>query len=659
MGGEAGRMTCGNECLAGEVAAHGRGVCFAMLLAGLLMLTGCSGEDVEVSDSVRNGSSADRSVAQTELFPAEHTPSVGYVGSDACRRCHAEVSEAYAAHPMSRSLAAVLDADPVEDYSRTEFHTDDYTSYYVERTDEGVWHHERRVDSAGEVIYDQAVPVHIAVGSGIRGRSYLVNDEGRLKASPISWYSEIGEWGLSPGYPRRNHQRFDRQVSHGCLSCHAGRVEPHPTQVDRFAEQPILEAAIGCERCHGPGRDHIAFQESVTGDTDPADDPIINPVDFHDARRDATCNQCHLLGERRVVRVGRTEFDFRPGEYLSDNWTVFVKSFLDESNDSPAVSQVEQMHLSRCYQDSGGSLSCISCHDPHTTPAPAERVRFYRDRCLACHENGNSECSESLAVREQQAPGDSCIACHMPSFPATDVHAAQTDHRVLRRPDAEPHATEPAGPSAGDERLRIYAEPGVTVAPEVQDRARGIRMAELAYFSGADELAPDAVNLLLPILGVARQDVEGRLAVGQAFAALQRFELARQAWQQVLSLTPDHEKAIEFTAMTWMIQEQPGQARSALERLVDINPTRSFYFGRLAHVFGLTGNLQMSAAAAERALELNPSLFQTHEWLADVYRRLQNEAEAREHATMLQRFRTTLPPDDGALSDQSGGQPTR
>ena len=43
-------------------------------------------------------------------------PDVAYVGDAACRDCHRGVSEAYARHPMSRSLAPVAAMTAVERY---------------------------------------------------------------------------------------------------------------------------------------------------------------------------------------------------------------------------------------------------------------------------------------------------------------------------------------------------------------------------------------------------------------------------------------------------------------------------------------------------------------------------------------------------------------
>jgi len=139
-----------------------------------------------------------------------------WVGSQKCAQCHREIWESYQSHPMANSAANVLEASIVEDYTRqTSFSQPASRTYRVERTPEYVWHHESMTDKAGDVLYDQAVEIDYAIGSGKRGRSYLIDRGGLLKASPITWYSQGQRWGLSPGYQPRIHQRFDRRVIDG------------------------------------------------------------------------------------------------------------------------------------------------------------------------------------------------------------------------------------------------------------------------------------------------------------------------------------------------------------------------------------------------------------------------------------------------------------
>lgn len=562
-------------------------------------------------------------------------PPQGFVGSAVCAECHENVAAEYAKNAMARSLETVKPSAS-DDNVIAEFSTVNGVSYSVEESDGRVWHHERRVSKDGEELYDQRIAMDISIGSGTRGHSYLFNAAGRLYQSPVTWYTDGDRWDLSPGYRPGGHHRFDRQVTHACLSCHAGRVNIHETDYNCFAESPIAEASISCERCHGPGKDHVAFRLSLDRSPDEAD-PILNPASLDSARKDAVCNQCHLAGKRRVLRYGRSEFDFRPGMHVGDVWVSFVKTAGVQAGTAGAVSQVEQMYESRCYQGSADQMSCVTCHDHHGIPPKDQVADFYRQRCLQCHGDDQQSCSEDLSVRQQEPYADSCIACHMPRFEAADVHAAQTDHRVLRRPS--PPDDQDAGKKfAGPGPLTLFEEPGTTVPDGEINRGKGIYLAERAYFGDRRDEAWEAIELLQPILDSTPDDVEGRHAIARAFQTLGRTNDAITNWEQVLELQPRHEEVLELLAI---VNHEIGNLKLALsycERLVEVNPHRSKYHIRLAHILGQLGDFEAGIAAADKSLELDPSQIQSHAWLANVYERLGQKDKARLHLQQLRDF---------------------
>ena len=144
---------------------------------------------------------------------------------------------------------------------------------------ERLWHIESKLTN-GEPIVLSEYPVKYVVGSGRHSRTYLVETEGFLVESPITWYSERKQWGMSPGYDRANHLGFERATGQGCLECHAGRTAPLGKSLHRME---VVESAIGCERCHGPGSLHLekhrgfeltTVQRSTTG----TDFTIVNPA---------------------------------------------------------------------------------------------------------------------------------------------------------------------------------------------------------------------------------------------------------------------------------------------------------------------------------------------------------------------------------------------
>ena len=571
-------------------------------------------------------------------------PAEGYVGTAACAECHSGIHESFRAHPMGHSLAAVSEASTLEDYSRQttvdmarSARRDVRIRYKVERKGDAVFHREVGLDGQGEVVYEQSVPIHYAVGSGARGRSYITDRDGLMFMSPITWYSQKGRWDLSPGYELTNW-RFERPILDGCITCHAGRVAAIPGQSNRFEADPFIEESISCERCHGPAAEHVALHRRGPAPGEP--DPIVNPEDLSPSQRDAVCFQCHLQGKERILRYGRTHYDFRPGDEIADVWTVFVTgSRVSHDQTTEAVSQVEQMLASTCYQSSDGRLGCISCHDPHSIPEPSRRIEFYRSRCLECHNPESTECSLPLAQRREVTAEDSCIECHMPALPANDVpHTSQTDHRILTSPAREATRAAAGEPSRTDQAfLRIFGQESSGLAEADVERARGLLLAARAK-SGSNALAQEAIRRLRPWFDAAPDDLEVAENLASMYVIVKDNFSAYGVWKQAVDLNPDSEQALRGLMVLCHDNERLQEGVEYAQRLTALNPWNHNYFARLAHMLGQLGRLEEGIQAAERAIELNPTDVIVHGWLSDAYGLTGNAAEATQHRQMLDKL---------------------
>jgi hypothetical protein len=611
-----------------------------LVVTGSLLLVAASGWWwFDVREAARRERSSPPS-SDTVLDGAIPKPSPapqGFVGSAVCRACHGSIADAYLSHPMARSMRDVRDSASPEDYSTaTSFSPAPSREYRVERSTEGVLHHEIARDPEG-VIYDQAVPVHYAIGSGQRGCSYAIDREGWLFMSPISWYTQGRRWDLSPMYAVDRHPRFERRVTSRCVACHAGRVAPSATGGDRFDSPPFAELSIGCERCHGPGADHVLRHRSTQSGSGP--DPIVNPSRLDPARRDSVCHQCHLQGADAVLRLGRTDFDFRPGMHVGEIWSVFLDaSEMRSDGTTVAVSQVEQMLSSRCALDSGGRLGCISCHDPHRVPNESQRVEFYRTRCLTCH--AAADCREAEATRSD-ADGDSCIACHMPRLAATDVpHTSQTDHRIVRKP-----GTKSARASTGrslDWQLFEPDEAGLTKIEE--QRARGILLARQAERSQSPVTAAAAIEKLRSMQGSARDDVEllDALAIAE-FITGDRIAAIRH-WRDILRVDRSNGTALQSLGLASFQTGDLSAAERYLSELTHTNPWSAGHISNLAQVHAAQRRWDQAISAAIRGLELDPSRPAAYDWLAGAFEQSDQHRKARKYRELARRLRAIEPP---------------
>jgi predicted Zn-dependent protease len=300
--------------------------------------------------------------------------------------------------------------------------------------------------------------------------------------------------------------------------------------------------------------------------------------------------ECHFEGTVAVQQPGKHIHDFEPGEKLSDYVHYFVRSD-DRSKTAEALSQFEALSLSACKRKSGDKMWCGSCHDPHMEPKPEEKVAYYRGKCLACH-------GEAFAAKHHPKEPD-CRQCHMPDLPSKDVaHTQSTDHRILRRPTAQPattfqtHGTGLLAFPESDASLltnRDYALAWENLAERNIDGASA-QVAE--YFPKALKEWPDDAALLSAWGFVEQQR-------GQE-------KEARATYERALKARPQSNTA---AANLGILEAKAGDVQAAV-KLWQASfarvPYRSAIGMDLAMVFCSTGQKDVARKYLERVLEFNP-----------------------------------------------------
>jgi predicted CXXCH cytochrome family protein len=561
-----------------------------------------------------------------------------FVGSDSCRECHAEIAEHYAAHPKSFSLSHVAaDSGPQIHGEASRFAPLPERQYEVRADGDEVKHHELGFDAEGELIYDQGLAVDYAIGSGHRLKSYIMDRNGHLFLSPISWYEEQANWGLSVGYERFPHPRFENPVSERCIHCHTGQYavtdRNSTTATPRFEQPPFQESAISCERCHGPGGDHVRFRRGQANDM--TEDPIVSLSSLGAAQRDSVCNQCHIQGQHHFLRLGRRHDDFRPGDHLGEIWSIFVGG-VDPENPPhfSDISPAEQMQSSRCYVASDRQLGCTSCHDPHQAPDRSDLAGYYRQRCMNCHTD--ESCSLPLP-RQQAAPAEgSCIACHMPTRDDVPIlHSTRTDHRLRKDPSVAPELAR--GDSARLPRIFDLADHPLSTAEEA--RARGLVLTELAIPGRSREYATQAEALLARTIDATQGDVRTINALAIVFALLGRNKESIEILNATTNLDPTRLETWYELLLANQATGEMEAARRPAEQLVRLNPWYSEWHGRHAQILASVGQPEAALQAAARALELDPSSTPTWALLAQLHDAMGNREKAAEAQRMLDRLR--------------------
>ena len=145
------------------------------------------------------------------------------------------------------------------------------------------------------------------LGSGNSARTYFYQTEaGELYQLPLAYYSQEKVWYMAPGYDVRSHKGVMQRAGRECMFCHNAYPEV-PEGSDAHHAPPVypseLPQGIGCQRCHGPGAEHVrvALSNKDTGE-ERVRATIVNPARLEPRLRDDVCDQCHL--QPRLPTVG-------------------------------------------------------------------------------------------------------------------------------------------------------------------------------------------------------------------------------------------------------------------------------------------------------------------------------------------------------------------
>jgi Flp pilus assembly protein TadD len=573
-------------------------------------------------------------------------PEVQYVGDATCALCHPTQADTYRHHPMGRSLAPIARVADEHRYDKAAGNpfVAFGLEFFVDRRGDRVFHRQVRRDARGQMLSEVEEEVLYGIGSNTRGRSFLAVHDNFVFQTSISWFTQGNSWDLAPGW--REHQLAGRPVLPSCLYCHTNQVEPVPHTLNHYRPPLFRGYSIGCERCHGPGELHVARRERgevVQG----VDDTIVNPRDLEPALRESICQQCHLEGEKRILRRNRGVFDFRPGLPLHLFWSVFVKS-AEVTHDYEAVSHVEQMYQSRCFQASRGKMGCISCHDPHVAPSPEKKVVHYRDHCLKCH--AVASCGLPEPARRKQHPDDSCIACHMPRMRSADIaHTAVTDHRVLRVPEASnSKKREPMRLPPGKSPIEHFHRDLIPPNDPGVARDLGLALMELGQqFPPAQrQMARLARSHLEEAVQAVPDDAQAGVAYGTALWNTGQPQDGLAVVEAVLERVPEHENALQTAATMTDALRRPAAALAYSRRLLQVNPHYQLY--HLAHANRLVENQLWGEAlqSCQVALRLNPADLKARRLLVLICARSGDKDRARKEFDTFMAF---TPPEPDAL----------
>jgi predicted CXXCH cytochrome family protein len=317
-----------------------------------------------------------------------------YVGSAACKSCHGQIYARW-----SKTLMANVVRDPREhpdaiipDLSKPDplvtFSKDDIAFVYGSK-----WK-QRYFKKMGDDYFP--LPAQWDVTHKV-WRAYNVKPG-------TDWWT--------PYYPADN---MGRPTGPTCDGCHSVNYD--------VTTKKVTEWNVGCEKCHGPGSEHVKQASSLN---------IVNPARLSYVDAADTCIQCHSQGRPNIPPIQGKAYDwpigFHMGKHLADFWKLEEHklgdtTFTDFADGTGHKNRMQGNDFVTSLMYARG-VTCFSCHDTHGTDNDAVLRKPANVLCLDCHgpnsPNGpHAPTIEAHTHHKVGSQGSECIACHMPKIQQT------------------------------------------------------------------------------------------------------------------------------------------------------------------------------------------------------------------------------------------------
>jgi hypothetical protein len=318
--------------------------------------------------------------------PLAHEPAA-YVGSARCGECHASIARSQRTSHHARTFwtgAATnglpLPEAPLPDPAKPSVvHTFGHEGQTI------------RIETRVEGQTYRAVLAY-AFGSGKLGLTPVGHDEaGQWYELRMSRYTDGPAWDRTTGQeivPAVSSEWLGKALSgdelRRCIDCHTTAPRAARSNAGVLAG----DRGIGCERCHGPGGNHLWAVAAGLSDLAIARPKLVSGKPIVQL-----CGRCHSPRGLTVSPLDPTSVRF----------------------------QATTLTWSRCYTQSSDQLDCVTCHDPHRDAETS--TAFYERKCLDCH-------GAAAARHCPINPTRDCVGCHMPSKKGVALHISFTDHHI-------------------------------------------------------------------------------------------------------------------------------------------------------------------------------------------------------------------------------------
>jgi tetratricopeptide (TPR) repeat protein len=547
------------------------------------------------------------SQAQTTSSPPGVTVSTAaFVGSAACAECHAAEHKDWLSSQHAVAMQVATEQTVLGRFDNITFTKDDVTSTFYKK-DGKFW---VRTDGPDGTLGDFEIRYTFGISPL---QQYLIElPGGRLQALGMAWDARAKEDGGQRWYHLYPDQKLkagnplhwagiDQNWNYQCAWCHSTNLKKNYDQGSRRFNTTWSEISVGCEACHGPGSNHVAwaskssgwekfdqsgkgFAQSLDerkGVTWPmaADGQASRSVRRTSEKEIQVCAGCHARRQQfsdDPARVGQLFDAFRPSSLEAGLYYV-------DGQQRDEVYNYGSFLESRMH---AAGVTCSDCHNPHS----GKPRKTGNALCGQCHAAERFDTS-SHHHHAPDSNGARCAACHMPTTTYMGIDARHDHSMRIPRPDrtvllGTPNAcnqchTDKSAKWAVDAIKAWYPSP----KPGAQDFAEA--------FDRGDRGAPGGQIALTNIAGSSS---ESSIARASAIARLGQF-LSPQVLELAAGSLKIDDPQIRAAAVSVIAGAAPEARRSLLVPL--LHDERRLI--RMDAARALAGEAEQNLSASDRA----------------------------------------------------------
>jgi predicted CXXCH cytochrome family protein len=357
-------------------------------------------------------------------WPAVPPDSAAYVGSAKCGTCHRPQYDSWRGSHHYQSMLEATSETVLGDFSGVEFEYAGVKSRFFKNGDKFMV----LTDNArGEL---QEFEISHTFGFYPLQQYLIPFPDGRYQALNVVWDARPADEGGQRWY----HLYPDDSVDHAdsvhwtgsfqnwnsrCAACHSTQLEKRYSMADDSYATRWAEINVGCEACHGPASDHLAWAAAGSVNDERGDRGFPADIANHGAwgpvegsatlglrggsRSEGQIEMCAACHSRRAEmdeqHAGKAFHDLYQLRLLEEGLYFADGQIRDE------VYVYGSFLQSRMYQ---AGVTCTNCHEPHSNglKAPGNAL------CSQCHDHSVFD-NPAHHRHETGSEGADCVNCHM------------------------------------------------------------------------------------------------------------------------------------------------------------------------------------------------------------------------------------------------------